>query len=217
MRCRSLLEGCKIQGAKAPWMTIFMKIMKKVLVIIAFTFIVSILLPHYDTMAQHNWKPQEGLRPQEKGKTQEEMKPSEERKTQQEQKRLEEWKAWHERKKLEEWKALQEQKRLNEWKAQQERKKLEEWKERNRWKGKRYPYGDYYHSPREGKYGQRKTIRTKAEARKMLLNYFSPQKATIGEIRERGWFFEAEIKDRHNTPIDRVIIDKRTGRIRSIY
>ena len=193
MCCRSLWEGYKIQGAKAPWMKIVMKIMKKMLVIIAFTFIISILLPHYDTMAQHKWNPQEGLRLQEKGKTQEEMKQSEERKTQQEQKRLEEWK------------------------AQQQRKKLEEWKERNRWEGKRYPYGDYYHSPREGKYGQRKTIRTEAEARKMLLNYFSPQKATIGEIREKGWFFEAEIKDRHNTPIDRVIIDKRTGRIRSIY
>ena len=170
-----------------------MKIMKKMLVIIAFTCIISMLLPNYHAMAQHDWNSQEGLRPQEKGKTQEEVKPSEE------------------------WKTRQEQKRLNEWKAQEERKKLEEWKERNRWKGERYPYGDYYHSPREGKYGQRKTIRTEAEARKMLLNYFSPQKATIGEIREKGWFFEAEIKDRHNTPIGRVIIDKRTGRIRSIY
>jgi hypothetical protein len=194
-----------------------MRIIKKMLIIIAFICIISMLLPNYHAMAQHDGNSQEGLRPQQKGKTQEEVKPSEEWKTRQEQKRLEEWKAWHERKKLEEWKARQAQKKLNEWKAQEERKKLEEWKERNGWKGEKYPYGGYYHSPREGKYGQRRTIRTEAEARKMLLNYFSPQKATIGAIREKGWFFEAEIKDRHNIPIDRVIIDKRTGRIRSIY
>lgn len=191
--------------------------MKKILVIIAFICIISMLLPNYHAMAQHDGNSQEGLRSQQKGKTQEEVKPSEEWKTRQEQKRLEQWKAREAQRRLEQWRARETQKRLELWKAREERKKLEEWKERNGWKGERYPYGGYYHSPREGKYGQRRTIRTEAEARKMLLNYFSPQKATIGTIREKDWFFEAEIKDRHNTPIDRVIIDKRTGRIRSIY
>ena len=199
------------------------------LIIIAFICVISVLLPNHRAMAQHDWNSQEGLRPQEKGKAQAEVKPSEEWKAQQEQKRLEEWKAWHERKKLEDWKARQEQKkleewkirqeqkRLEEWKAQQEQKRLQEWKQRNNWRGEKYPYGGYYPGQQEGRYGQRKSIRTEAEARRMLLNYFSPQKATIGEIREKGWFFEAEIRDRHNNPIDRVIIDKRTGRIRSIY
>ena len=97
------------------------------------------------------------------------------------------------------------------WKAQ------DGWKAKNGWKGDKYPYGDYYPGHREGRYGARKAVKTEGEARNILRKYFSPRKATIGEIKERDWFFEAEIKDRNNKPVDRVIIDKRTGRIRSIY
>ena len=39
----------------------------------------------------------------------------------------------------------------------------------------------------------------------------------INNIKERKWFFEAEIRDKKNKLIDVVIVDKRTGRIRSIY
>jgi hypothetical protein len=39
----------------------------------------------------------------------------------------------------------------------------------------------------------------------------------IGELRERENYFQAEIRDGRGNVIDRVIIDKRTGRIRSIY
>jgi len=94
---------------------------------------------------------------------------------------------------------------------------MDGWKDGNGWRGGKYTYGDYYPGPREGRYGARKAVRTEGEARTILLRYFSPHKATVGEIRERNWFFEAEIKDRNNRPVDRVIIDKRTGRIRSIY
>ncbi|GEM_PF-1432824 len=104
-----------------------------------------------------------------------------------------------------------------EWKAHERWKSQEGWKAQNGWKGGRYPYGDYYPGPREGRYGARKAVRTEGEARNILRKYFSPRKATIGEIKEKDWFFEAEIIDRNNTPVDRVIIDKRTGRIRSIY
>jgi hypothetical protein len=201
----------------------FLKTMKKIQITILFIFLIYEFLPNYYVMAERDGNFQEGRAIQEKGKSQEEQKQQEEMKRLEElkrreiQKRLQEWKAREAQRQFEQWKVREAQKRLEEQKAREERKNLEEWKMRNGWKGERYPYGGYYHNPREGKYGQRRTIRTEAEARKMLLNYFSPQKATIGAIREKGWFFEAEIKDRHNIPIDRVIIDKRTGRIRSIY
>jgi len=197
--------------------------MKKVLITIPIIFIIYVLLPDCHAPAQDDWNSEGGQNLQEKGKTREESKSPEEWKGLEEwkvreaRKKLEQWKMREAQKRLEEWRAREAQKRLEEWKIQQERRKIEEWKEMHGWKGERYPYGHYYPGPRGGEYGQRKIIRTEAEARQMLMNYFSPQKATIGKIWEKGWFFEAEIRDIHNTPIDRVIIDKRTGRIRSIY
>ena len=197
--------------------------MKNVLITIPIIFIISVLFPDCHALAQDDWNSDGGQNLQEKRKTQEESKAPEEWKGLEEWKanearrRFEEWKAKEVRRRFEEWKAREARKRLEELKAQEERRKLEEWKERHGWKDERYPYGHYYSGPREGEYGQRKIIRTEAEAREILMNYFSPQKATIGKIWEKGWFFEAEIRDIHNTPIDRVIIDKRTGRIRSIY
>jgi len=175
------------------------------------------LLPNYHALAQYDWNPEGEWNPQEKGKMQEESKPSEESKAQEERKKIEELKIRQVQKRLNEWKARQAQKRLEDWKAWHERKRMEESKQRNNWRGEKYPYGGYYPGPQEGRYGQRQSIRTEGEARRMLLNYFSPQKATIGEIKEKEWFFEAEIRDRQNNTIGRVIIDKRTGRIRSIY
>jgi len=131
-----------------------------------------------------------------------------------------EWKAQEEWKVQKGQKAQERPKDQEEWRAQERWKSHEGWKTQNGqngWKGGRCPYGDYYLGPREGRYGARKAVRTEAEARNILRWYFSPRKAMIGDIKERDWFIEAEIKDRNNRPVDRVIIDKRTGRIRSIY
>lgn len=128
-----------------------------------------------------------------------------------------EWEAQEEWKVQKGQKAQERPKAQEEWRAQERWKSQEGWKAQNGWKGGRCPYGDYYPGPREGRYGARKAVRTEGEARNILRMYFSPRKATVGEIKERNWFFEAEIKDRNNRPVDRVIIDKRTGRIRSIY
>jgi uncharacterized membrane protein YkoI len=87
----------------------------------------------------------------------------------------------------------------------------------SRWKGNKYHYGTYYTDPQEKCYGERKAIKTERDARKILLRHFSPGRETIGEIRDRNLFFEVEIKSRDNKTIDRIIIDKRTGRIRSVY
>lgn len=77
------------------------------------------------------------------------------------------------------------------------------------------PYGDY--CPMWGSYGARKLVKTADEAKKILQDYFSKEDVKIGRITERRWFFKAEILDKNNALIDVVIIDKRTGRIRSIY
>mgnify|MGYP006891167341 FL=1 len=80
------------------------------------------------------------------------------------------------------------------------------------WEG---PYGDY--CPMWGSYGARKIVKTAKEAKKILQEYFKNEPIAIGNIKEREYFFEADIKDKNNNLIDVVIVDKRTGRIRSIY
>jgi hypothetical protein len=87
----------------------------------------------------------------------------------------------------------------------------------NGWKGSRYHYGTYCPGLREKRYGERKAVRTEGEARSELLKYFSSGEEKIGEIKDRGFFFEVEIKDKDDRIVDKVIIDKRSGRIRSIY
>ena len=197
--------------------------MKKILITILFIFLIFGFFPSNYVMAEHDGNSQEGGSIQEKGKSQEEWKQPEQRTSPEElkkremQKRFEQWKTREAQRRLEQWKIREAQKRLEEWKAREEKKNLEEWKKRNGWKGERYPYGDYYPGPRQGKYGERKIVRTDVEARNMLQKYFSQHKVTIGEIKGRNGFFEAEIRDRNNVVVDRVIIDKRTGRIRSIY
>lgn len=82
-------------------------------------------------------------------------------------------------------------------------------------RGKNFPYGNY--CPMWGKYGARKPVRTVDEVRKILQEYFSDESLKIDKIKEKRWYFEAEIKDKTDALIDRLIVDKRTGRIRSIY
>lgn len=80
-------------------------------------------------------------------------------------------------------------------------------------KGGKYPYG----GSREGEYGEKKEVLTPGDAERILRQYFSKKNVTIGEIREKELYFEAEVRDENNKVIDKVIVDKRTGRIRSIY
>ena len=66
-------------------------------------------------------------------------------------------------------------------------------------------------------YGEKEAVSTAEEALKTLKKHFAKKDIVIGEIIEKELYFEAEIRDRNNTVIDKVIVDKRTGRIRSIY
>ena len=79
--------------------------------------------------------------------------------------------------------------------------------------GERSPYG----STNEGLYGQRRVVVSKEDARRILKRYFFRRNVRIGAIRERKFYFEAEIRDKKGYLLDIVLIDKRTGRIRSIY
>ena len=80
-------------------------------------------------------------------------------------------------------------------------------------KSEGYPYG----GSKEGGYGEKKEVLTAADAERVLRQYFAKRNVTIGEIREKDLYFEAEVKDKGNKVIDKVIVDKRTGRIRSTY
>jgi hypothetical protein len=75
------------------------------------------------------------------------------------------------------------------------------------------PYG----GPRGGGYGERRAVRSRGDAQRMLNDYYMRRSMKIGPIREDRFYFEADILDRNNRFMDRVIIDKRSGRIRSIY
>ena len=79
-------------------------------------------------------------------------------------------------------------------------------------------YGHYWHGNKWGWYGARKVVQTPVEAREILENFFMTNSGIkVGKIRVRRYFFEADIINRNGMRIDMVIIDKRTGRIRSIY
>jgi uncharacterized membrane protein YkoI len=79
--------------------------------------------------------------------------------------------------------------------------------------GETSPYG----GAQSGSYGEKRQVTSKDEARKILKAYFAKQEVTIGEIVEKDLYYEAEILDKDNKVVDKVIINKRTGRIRSIF
>lgn len=66
-------------------------------------------------------------------------------------------------------------------------------------------------------YGARQPVANEAEARTLLQNYFAGQGYAVSALTERRWGFKAEIVDKDGKVVDRVMIDKRSGRIRSLY
>jgi len=81
------------------------------------------------------------------------------------------------------------------------------------------PYGQFCPGMRGDPYGARRQVKTMDEAKQVLEQYFegTGKKVGIGQIEERRWFFIAEVLDPQGIMIDKAIVDKRTGRIRSIY
>ena len=66
-------------------------------------------------------------------------------------------------------------------------------------------------------YGARRAVRSTEDARGLLNAYFTGQSVTVSDIIEKPWRFEADVKNHSGEIVDRVIVDKRSGRIRSIY
>ena len=79
------------------------------------------------------------------------------------------------------------------------------------------PFGGYCEGSGWGWYGAGKAVKTPAEAGSAIRKFFLPRKVNAADIREKGTFFQAEVKDSGNKTIDTVIVNKRTGRISSIY
>ncbi len=78
------------------------------------------------------------------------------------------------------------------------------------------PYGDYCRG-RWGRYGARNPVKSAEEARRRLKEYYADEDVMVGQITELDLVYEAEIKDKQGELVDRVAIDKRSGRIRSTY
>lgn len=76
------------------------------------------------------------------------------------------------------------------------------------------PYGD--NSPLCGEYGYCGKPPTQEEAANALKSYFEKRGLRVMVLKQKGRFFEVEVY-RNGTLVDRVLLDLRTGRIRSIY
>jgi len=66
-------------------------------------------------------------------------------------------------------------------------------------------------------YGARQPVSSVAEAERLLSNYYAGQEYSVSGVTEKKWGFKAVILDKDKKVIDQVMIDKRSGRIRSLY
>ncbi len=76
------------------------------------------------------------------------------------------------------------------------------------------PYGDYYRGCTI--YGAGKEIITQQDAVMALVSYYRDKGFRVGTIYHKGRFIEAEIW-KNNRQVDKVLFDRKTGRLRSIY
>lgn len=80
----------------------------------------------------------------------------------------------------------------------------------------RPPFGNY--CPQMRGYGERRPVRAPDEALRIVREYFSGFKdIKLKVIDERRRFFVIEIRQQDGRLLDIVILDKRTGRLRSIF
>jgi hypothetical protein len=71
--------------------------------------------------------------------------------------------------------------------------------------------------PPQYRYGQRRAVTNVHEAGRIMGQYYHGRDVRIGPIAERDLFYQADVRDRRGALVDKIIIDKRTGRMRSIY
>lgn len=80
--------------------------------------------------------------------------------------------------------------------------------------GKVTPYGDYCRDC--GSYGTCKEILSPHEALNALSGYYREKGYQVGTIRHKGRFIEADIY-KNEKQVDKVLFDRKTGRVRSVY
>jgi hypothetical protein len=80
-------------------------------------------------------------------------------------------------------------------------------------------YGDYWQSDKWGWYGAKRIVRTSEEAQEILQKIFMHHHWGVKVVRmtERPHFFIAEVVNDKGVLIDLILIDRRTGRIRSMF
>lgn len=91
--------------------------------------------------------------------------------------------------------------------------------------GPRWGHGPWRSGPGYGsqygpEYQQPQKPMQEKDAREVLENYLSSTRnpnLKLGDIKDTGDVFEAEILTKDNSLVDRVLVDKRTGWIRSAY
>lgn len=76
------------------------------------------------------------------------------------------------------------------------------------------PYGNYQEWC--GAYGVCKDDMSPKDAETVITRYFSSKGLRVGRIQHRGRFVEAEVY-RNGRMTDRIIFDRKTGRMRSAY
>jgi hypothetical protein len=79
-----------------------------------------------------------------------------------------------------------------------------------------YKYRYQYSAPKNW-YGNRRSVPNAVEAGKIMGQYYYGRGVTVGPVVEKDLFYQADVRDRRGVIVDKVIIDKRTGRMRSIY
>lgn len=80
-------------------------------------------------------------------------------------------------------------------------------------------YGNYWQSERWGWYGARRVVRTPADARDILQKFFIHHKRDVRVVRisEKAHFYVAEVINSKGVLVDLILIDRRTGRMRSMF
>lgn len=76
------------------------------------------------------------------------------------------------------------------------------------------PYGDYCRDC--AAYGYCKKLVSQQEAVKSIENYYKGKKCTVRDVVHKGRFVEAAVYS-NGVLVDRVVFDRKTGRLRSIY
>jgi hypothetical protein len=100
---------------------------------------------------------------------------------------------------------------------------LDSWAQMHRDRVEPRPFGGYCRGPRWGWYGAPRDVKSTSEVRQLLKEFLKDTELSVGEIRDMGRFYEADIVEAEENAeggiavVDVLVVDKRTCRIRSKY